>query len=44
MSSNIILMLISAVPVYLMWTATSRISTIRMVPIRQQRIRLPRNH
>jgi hypothetical protein len=34
MSSNIILILISAVPVYLMWTATGRISAPRLVPIR----------
>jgi hypothetical protein len=34
MSSNVILVLISAVPVYLMWTATAWIPAARMVPIR----------
>jgi hypothetical protein len=34
MSLNFILVLISAVPVYLMWTATERIPAARMVPIR----------
>jgi hypothetical protein len=33
MSSNLILILISAVPVCLMWTATGRIPAARLVPI-----------
>jgi len=34
MSSNVVLILISAVPVCLMWTATSRIAAARMLPAR----------
>ena len=34
MSSNVILILISAVPVFLMWAATTRILAARMVPIK----------
>ena len=34
MLSNVILILISGVPVYLMWVATSRTSAARMVTIR----------
>lgn len=34
MSSYVILILISAVPVFLMWAATTRMPAERMVPIR----------